>query len=633
MIPAEFIQTLLSRIDIVAVIERAVPLKKAGANYMACCPFHKEKSPSFTVSPSKQFYHCFGCGAHGTSISFLMEYQGKSFPDAVEDLAGSIGMDVPRDERAREQARAAGSLFDVLLTAAQHYKTQLKQSDEAKDYFRARGLSGEVARTFHLGFAPDKWQGLLGAFENYEDPALEESGLVIAGEGGKRYDRFRGRVMFPIMSQQGKVIGFGGRVLGEGEPKYLNSPETPLFSKGRELYGLYQAQKAIRDGGRVLVVEGYMDVIALHQFSIGYAVATLGTATTANHIERLFRLTDEVVFSFDGDGAGTRAAWRALENAIPALVDGKAVKFLFLPKEHDPDSYVREHGEEGFTQRVREAEPLSRYWLRTLQARHPDDSPEARAALLSDAGTYLQQVTAPLLRDVLAREVAAAARVDAADLLRNLPPVAAKMLPKAAPQGAHPAAQNSPDFNHRSSQNFAPHDANDGQYFEPRQFEPRQFSAREGGNEGRSQGKFQRRFGNSRAPLPPPRRQIPLSVYDQLLRLGLESPDLLLSLEDEDIVSAHPDALMLQSAVRLTKTAPQVPGSAAELIALAVDESLARALEQRVSAQMGAVALKGKELEDQWRALVERARSEHKSPSNARLYMNPNNRAPGEPRQ
>jgi DNA primase len=614
VIPNEFIQTLLSRVDIVGVIDRAVPLKKAGANYAACCPFHTEKSPSFTVSPSKQFYHCFGCGAHGTAISFLMEYQGKSFPDAVEELAHSVGMEVPRDERARQQAQTAGGLYDVLIAAAQHFKTQLKSSEEAIAYFRKRGVSGEIARTFHLGYAPDKWQGLAAAFERYDDPALEESGLVIVGDGDKRYDRFRGRVMFPIFSHQGRVIGFGGRVLGEGEPKYLNSPETPLFSKGRELYGLYQAQKAIRDAGRALVVEGYMDVIALHQFDIRYAVATLGTATTEQHIERLFRLTDEVVFSFDGDKAGQRAAWRALENALPALQDGKIVKFLFLPEEHDPDSYIRAHGQEGFAQRVREAEPLSRYWLRTLQARHTDDSPEARAALLSEAKAYLEKVNAPLIRDVLATEVAAAARIDAADLLRGL-----KLADARSESAQH--AQNVPTAQlprHPRQDSRASFHANDHQILS------------NSANFDENRANLRRRYPTGPAPGITARpRATPLSPWLRLLRLGLSKPDRFVSIVDDEIISPHPDALLLQSAVRLAKTTQALPQTGAEIVGLAPDAELSEALAAQLAAQMAGIQLDGKAFDDEWRACIELVRHHARSPQAKALWMNPNNRAPG----
>ena len=350
MIPNDFIQTLLSRVDIVDVVDRSVPLRKAGANYQACCPFHSEKTPSFTVSPTKQFYHCFGCGAHGTAIGFLMEYGGKSFPEAVEQLARDAGLTVPRVESAdeRERREQSGDLADTLLTAARHYRGRLKDSPEAIAYLKRRGLTGQVAAHFGIGYAPDAWQGLATAFPDYENPALEAAGLVVRGDGGKRYDRFRDRVMFPIHDTRGRVIGFGGRVLENGEPKYLNSPETALFSKGKELYGLYLARNAIRAADRVLVVEGYMDVVALAQHGIEYAVATLGTATTPFHAQKLFRLSDRVVFCFDGDTAGRKAAWRALENTLPVLADGKEARFLFLPDGQDPDDFVRAPGKAAF---------------------------------------------------------------------------------------------------------------------------------------------------------------------------------------------------------------------------------------------------------------------------------------------
>lgn len=430
MIPADFIAQLLSRVDVVEVIDRLVPLKKAGQNYQACCPFHKEKSPSFTVSPSKQFYHCFGCGAHGSAITFLMEYAGKTFPDAVEELAQGVGMSVPHDN-ARPADPQAGGLFDVMQAAALFYKQQLKSSPIAVDYFKRRGVSGEVARRFHLGWAPPGWQSLAGAFDDYADNALlETAGLVMTGDAGKRYDRFRERVMFPILNQQGAVIAFGGRILGSkddgGGPKYLNSPETPIFSKGRELYGLFQAQATIRKVNRVLVVEGYMDVVALAQYGVEYVVATLGTATTEAHVQRLMRLADEVIFSFDGDAAGQRAAWRALENALPALRDGKQVRFLFLPEEHDPDSYIREHGREAFEDYVANALPLSAYWIRELNARHAGDSAEAKAARAAAARLHLEQVSAPMLRETLAKVLEGDVNIASHALLPPVKPRAAE---------------------------------------------------------------------------------------------------------------------------------------------------------------------------------------------------------------
>jgi DNA primase len=408
MIPNDFIQTLLSRVDIVEVVDRLVPLRKAGANYVACCPFHGEKTPSFTVSPTKQFYHCFGCGAHGTAIGFLMEYSQRSFPDAVEELARDAGLVVPRVERPGEKERReeAIDLTEQLLVAAKFYRAQLKESKRAIDYLKGRGLTGTIAALYGIGYAPDAWQALEQAFPNYGDSALDAAGLVIRGEGDKRYDRFRDRVMFPIHDVRGRVVGFGGRVLDRGEPKYLNSPETAVFSKGRELYGLFQARQAIRDAERVVVVEGYMDVVALAQHGVGYAVATLGTSTTPVHVQKLFRLTDSVVFCFDGDSAGRKAAWRALENALPSLADGKNAQFLFLPDGEDPDDFVRKRGKAAFEQALKGAVPLSEFLLRELAAQYPPSSAEGRAALVAAARPHLAQIEAPVLAALLRRRLA-----------------------------------------------------------------------------------------------------------------------------------------------------------------------------------------------------------------------------------
>jgi DNA primase len=379
MIPPSFVHELLSRVDIVEIVGRSVELKRAGSTWKGLCPFHGEKSPSFTVSPSRQTYHCFGCGVHGNAIGFLIEQHGMGFVDAVRDLAQQAGLAVPdvasepgeREEAARQKQKQA-TLGDVLARAAEGYRRQLKGSDRAIAYLKGRGLSGEIAARFGLGYAGDSWRGLASVFPSYDDPLLEESGLVIAqGDepredgsgaptGGKRYDRFRDRIMFPIRSVQGTVIGFGGRVLDRGEPKYLNSPETPVFSKGRELYGLFEARTAIRQRGYALVVEGYMDVVALAQAGFENAVATLGTACTAEHVQKLVRFTDSVVFSFDGDAAGRRAAGRALEASLPHAADTRTFRFLFLPPEHDPDSFVREHGAAAFDDAVERAVPLSR---------------------------------------------------------------------------------------------------------------------------------------------------------------------------------------------------------------------------------------------------------------------------------
>ena len=433
MIPNDFIQTLLARVDIVDVVDRYVPLKKAGANYTACCPFHSEKTPSFTVSPSKQFYHCFGCGAHGTAIGFLMEYGGKSFPDAVEELARDAGLEVPRSVTPAEDARRVQGqdLTGLLLHAAKFYRTALKEAPRAIDYLNDRGLTGPIAVRFGIGYAPDEWQPLARVFPDYQDKALETAGLVVAGDAGKRYDRFRDRIMFPIHDASGRVVGFGGRVVDKGEPKYLNSPETPLFSKGRELYGLFQARQAIRAAGKVVVVEGYMDVVALAQHGVEYAVATLGTATTAAHVQKLFRLTDTVVFCFDGDEAGRRAAWRALENALAWLADGKNAKFLFLPDGADPDDYIRRRGSAAFEGLVGEAVPLSDFLLSELAMRHPPTSAEDRAALVNAAKPLLAQLHAPILSALLRRRIAEIAGLPEIELAALLPASAPRSAPEA----------------------------------------------------------------------------------------------------------------------------------------------------------------------------------------------------------
>ncbi len=424
LIPESFIQELLNCVDIVEVVDKSVPLKKAGANYSACCPFHNEKSPSFTVSPTKQFYHCFGCGAHGTAISFLMEYNGLSFIEAIHDLAKNVGMIVPKEQstpEAREKEAQNKTiklgLQETLQQAANYYKAELKKSERAIEYLKGRGLSGVIAAKFQIGYAPANWQNLQSVFLHYESEALQTAGLVVENDQGKRYDRFRDRIMFPIHDQKGQVIGFGGRVINpEDTPKYYNSPETPLFQKGHELYGLFVARRAIRDAGHVLVVEGYMDVVALAQYGIEYAVAALGTATTPFHITKLMRQTDEIVFSFDGDNAGRTAAWRAAMNALPALTDGLKLRFLFLPKEHDPDSYVREFGKEKFELEVRQAMPLSQYIIEHLIEANPLNSQEDRVKFLNEAEPILRQITAPRSALFMRKKIAELAQVTEAEM-------------------------------------------------------------------------------------------------------------------------------------------------------------------------------------------------------------------------
>jgi DNA primase len=418
VIPDSFKQELLHRVDVVDVIERYVPLKKGGSNYLACCPFHSEKTPSFTVSPSKQFYHCFGCGVHGNAISFLMEYQGLGYVEAVKALAESVGMKMPEFEPREKKSDSGPDLYAIMEQACDYYREQLKNSPRAVEYLKGRGLTGKIAARFGIGYAPDGWQNLERVFPAYTDKALKEAGLVIDGEGGRRYDRFRDRVMFPILNQRGSVIAFGGRVLGEGEPKYLNSPETPLFEKGRELYGLPQARPAVRAAGRVVVVEGYMDVVALAQHGVEYAVATLGTATSPVHVQKLLRQTDEVVFCFDGDAAGRKAAWQALEVSLPYLADNKAVRFLFLPPEHDPDSFVREEGSKAFAKKLGEARPLSEFLLSELKARVDTGTAEGRSRLVHEAKPLLQNLSAPALRLQLLKALADAASMSLEDAAR-----------------------------------------------------------------------------------------------------------------------------------------------------------------------------------------------------------------------
>ncbi len=409
MIPESFIQELLHRVDIVDLIDSHVPLKKAGANYAACCPFHNEKSPSFTVSPSKQFYHCFGCGAHGTAISFLMEYSGLGFIDAIKELAGRAGLQIPEDEgRRHHDGPKLTTLTEIMTRAAKYYYEQMKRSEKAIQYLKGRGVSGEIAQKFGIGYAPDGWQNLGAAFEDYTIPELQAAGLVIKNEQGRLYDRFRDRVMFPIINQKGEVIAFGGRVLGEGEPKYLNSPETPLFEKGREVFGLPQARAALRDKDTAIVVEGYMDVVALAQHGVGNAVATLGTATTATHVQKLLRQVDRIVYCFDGDNAGRKAAWRALENSLEALPEQKSIGFVFLPDGEDPDSFVRSQGSEAFERMIAQATPLSEFLLRELASHCDMTSSEGKAKLVAEAKPLLTRLQTPLLRLQLVKRLAEA---------------------------------------------------------------------------------------------------------------------------------------------------------------------------------------------------------------------------------
>ena len=414
-IPQSFIDELLARIDIVDVIDGFVPLKKAGKNHQACCPFHNEKTPSFTVSQEKQFYHCFGCGANGTAITFLMEHSGMSFPEAVEELAHRCGLPIPKEATHIEIDKDRAELYELMEMITRFYTKQLKEhsaSSSAIDYLKKRGLTGEIAKQFEIGFAPPGWDNLLDNFgqSNEAKERLEKIGMTIKKDNGGYYDRFRNRIMFPIRDVRNRVIGFGGRVLSkEDTPKYLNSPETVLFHKGYELYGLYQARKAA--GQKVYIVEGYMDVVSLAQFGINNSVATLGTAATAEQIEKLFKKFPQIVFCFDGDKAGIKAAWRALETTLPLLKDGRQCHFLFIPEGEDPDSFVRQHGKEGF-ENPELLMTLSDYLFQQLEQELDLTTPEGRASYVDKAKPFVQKLQASAFRELIVAEISNRTSVD-----------------------------------------------------------------------------------------------------------------------------------------------------------------------------------------------------------------------------
>ncbi len=424
-IPREFIDDLLTRADIVDVINARVPLKKKGREFTACCPFHNEKTPSFTVSPNKQFYHCFGCGVHGSAISFLMEYEHLDFVEAIESLADSMGVPVPREAGGKAapseaQRRHSKDLYTLLDDANQYYQLQLKGSQAAIEYLKGRELGSEISKQFNIGYSLNGWDHLLKHFKGlYTDKQLVDAGLVIQKDDGKMYDRYRDRIMFPIRNRKGQVIGFGGRVLGDELPKYINSPETTVFHKGRELYGLYEARINTQKLDRIIVVEGYMDVIALAQFGVSYAVATLGTATTEEHIKQLFRAVPEIIFCFDGDRAGKEAAWRALENAMPVMQDGKEIRFLFLPDGEDPDTQIRKIGKEAFEANYQQADSLTAYFVESLHSRFNITSDEGKARFLKEAAKLLTKMPDTLIKDQLVQRLSDMTNVDKKVLLHR----------------------------------------------------------------------------------------------------------------------------------------------------------------------------------------------------------------------
>lgn len=420
-IPQDFIDDLIARTDIVEVIGRRVPLKKAGREFKACCPFHDEKTPSFTVSPAKGFYHCFGCGAHGTAVGFLMDFDHMDFVEAIEALANTMGVEVPRGQTDRP-ARRYDELFELLANVEQLWRNRLKDSPAAVEYLKQRGVDGATARRFGIGYAPEGWSTVLDRYGKSPE-AIERllaAGLVIRKDNGRHYDRFRDRIVFPIRDARGRCIGFGGRAMGDGEPKYLNSPETVLFHKGRELYGLYEARQALRQIERIVVVEGYMDVVALAQHGIHFSVATLGTATTAEHLNRLFRLTDDVSFCFDGDRAGRQAAWRALENALPLIREGRQIHFVFLPDGHDPDSYVNAQGTDAFLELLDTGTALSDYLIGELAGQVELDTVDGRARLAELTKPLLAKIPDGVYRELLIGSLADQVGLAAAKLERML---------------------------------------------------------------------------------------------------------------------------------------------------------------------------------------------------------------------
>ena len=518
MIPQSFIQELLARVDVVEVVGRYVQLKKGGANFMGLCPFHNEKSPSFTVSQSKQFYHCFGCGVHGSAIGFLMEHLGVSYVEAINDLARDAGMTVPQEQRGDSQAaREAPGLLQTLEQASEFYRNRLKDSPVAVDYLKRRGLSGQIAKRFALGYAPSGWRALEASFETYDAPELVTAGLVIQGEATdeetpkKRYDRFRERVMFPIRNPKGQVIGFGGRVIDQGEPKYLNSPETPVFSKGRELYGLFEGRDAIRTSNTAIVVEGYMDVVMLAQHGIENAVATLGTATTPVHIQKLLRIVDRIVFSFDGDKAGRRAARRALETCLPLAADEKRIDFLFLPAEHDPDSFVRDEGREKFDEYLKNATSLSEFLIQELSVDNDLETAEGTATFQAQSRPLLQLLPRQIaLRSQLMRRVASMAHIEVVELESYL---SAKPLP--ANMQPNQTAQQTPDY---------------GQGRDPDRGRSNGQGKPSWQDYGKGKGKKFSKEGDSYSgyagSAPAPRRPVPLAVEARVRMLAVMYPEL-----------------------------------------------------------------------------------------------------------
>ncbi|QKZ07087.1 MULTISPECIES: DNA primase [Pseudomonas] len=532
LIPQSFIDDLLNRTDIVDVVTSRVQMKKAGKNYSACCPFHKEKTPSFTVSPDKQFYYCFGCGAGGNALGFIMDHDNLDFPQAVEELAKAAGMEVPREDSGRghkPRQPTDSPLYPLLTAAAEFYRQALKSHPSrraAVEYLKGRGLSGEIARDFGLGFAPPGWDNLYKhlASDSLQQKVMIDAGLLIENaESGKRYDRFRDRVMFPIRDSRGRVIAFGGRVLGDDKPKYLNSPETPVFHKGQELYGLFEARKHNRNLDEIIVVEGYMDVIALAQQGLRNAVATLGTATSEEHLKRLFRVVPSVLFCFDGDQAGRNAAWRALEATLPSLQDGRKARFLFLPEGEDPDTLVRAEGTDAFKARINQhAQPLADYFFQQLTEEADPRSLEGKAHMATLAAPLIDKVPGANLRTLMRNRLSE---------ITGLSGEAVQQLASSAPAVAQPQPSYDPGFDYDSVPDFTPDYSDFHQQHAPQEFQPQQqaWTPNKGGGKKKWDGNkdWKGKGGRNFEPRVPPR--VPTSVEPptlSALRTLLHHPQL-----------------------------------------------------------------------------------------------------------
>jgi DNA primase len=548
LIPQSFIDDLLNRTDIVDVVSSRIQLKKAGKNYTACCPFHKEKTPSFSVSPDKQFYYCFGCGAGGNALGFVMDHDQLDFPQAIEDLAKRAGMEVPREEGGRNnkpRQPTDSPLYPLLTAAAEFYKQALKSHPQRKaaiDYLKGRGLSGEIARDFAMGFAPPGWDNLHKhlASDSLQQKAMIDAGLLVENaESGKRYDRFRDRIMFPIRDSRGRVIAFGGRVLGDEKPKYLNSPETPVFHKGQELYGLYEARKHNRDLDEIMVVEGYMDVIALAQQGLRNAVATLGTATSEEHLKRLFRVAPSVLFCFDGDAAGRNAAWRALEATLSSLQDGRRARFLFLPDGEDPDTLVRSEGTDAFRARINQhAQPLADYFFQQLSEEADPRSLEGKAHLMTLAAPLIDKIPGNNLRALMRQRLS-----EITGLTGEAPSQAAPASRNSTPAStAPPAPSHYPDYAEIPDSAYYDVEPSRNEYENPSpapQFEHN--SSKGKGNWKKEGGKWNKKGQGEFAPRAPRTAVSVESPHLSALRTLLHHPQLAQKVEDVSHFAAEDD--------------------------------------------------------------------------------------------